>query len=122
MNVSLGALIEAHAEGLIPADCQTLASVCQASPEDSAPKLILADWLMENGEPGLEYALRWLARHGFGPGLNRHARWSLHPHGAWEVPNCAMVPDWIGGAEGTWWQMITHVSKKLEEIKESLRI
>jgi uncharacterized protein (TIGR02996 family) len=39
-----------------------------ARPEDTAVKLIFADWLDENGRPDLAYAYRWMARRGFRPG------------------------------------------------------
>lgn len=67
IQISILDALDKELDALLPADFHALANACEADPADSAPKLVLADWLAEQGEGELEFGLRWLAARHLSP-------------------------------------------------------
>lgn len=64
IQISLLDALDKDLDGLLPAEFTAMCKMCEADPEDEAPKRILADWLAEHEEADLEFGVRWLvARH-----------------------------------------------------------
>lgn len=53
---------------------QQLLAAIEADPDDALPKLVMADFLDDHGEPDLAYAYRWCANEGKWPEFDRRRR------------------------------------------------
>ena len=85
----------------LPPDCAAIFRTVLDSPTDPLPKLVLADYLDERGEPLLAHGFRWCAAYG------RHPEWSRGSAGGkaasvsmtWSgVPYGLTIADY-----GPWW-------------------
>ena len=118
----------------LPPDCAALFAGVLDSPRDPLPKLVLADWLDERGEPALAHCFRWCAAYGRHPGRGDDP---LATRGAWRgawvgeysaceadhlLPPVAREVAFTGRNYATPWDAFAALADALEAIAAVVRL
>lgn len=121
-------------------DRDALVAACLAHPDEDTPKLVLADYLNDHGDPATGYALRWMVRFGKGPSWNQQQRmWEWYRRGfedSWHDGNprtrrMPLVYCWLPAVIGrempnrfgrTWFVAVKRLGTALERIRSLTEI
>ena len=113
----------------LPPDCAALLRTVLDSPRDPLPKLVLADYLDEHGEPLLAHCFRWCVAYGRHPRGN--PRWT---GGSWSEaftkgrsPECLPLPvaQEVTGTRRNYtteWDAFAALADALEKIAAVVRL
>jgi hypothetical protein len=129
VSVSILSLVEAGAEKLVPAEVQALVRGCVDGHDDRAPLLALADRLAEEGDDKLEYAARWMAKHGKRPGgdESKPGRFLFAPM-CTGLELSARLPEYVlennsrWMIQGTWLNCVAQVALRLDLLRDQLDV
>lgn len=118
-------------------DRDGLIRACLAEPNATTPRLALADWCDDHGDPATAHALRWMVRHGKGPSLHPMGwtwLWNTEPlkraNPARKFRRMSLLPCWIPVVVGremcsrhpqssrSWWVAVKRLGWALHRIRE----